>query len=193
MTNEAVNFTFLGTGAPFGGLAQNATLTVSATSDTDGNCAHNCANGDQFTQDCYSGYFTFTDTALGTTLLHGVFQVVGTGATLSTNAIGGTGASFVGIADANDLNQLVLSSAYLNFVNQTQETASFSLSSVTPDFDIGFVTAAQAYPTTFAAAASGTFSSNPGPMVAPEPATFAMIGGGLIGLGVLRRRKVARL
>jgi hypothetical protein len=49
----------------------------------------------------------------------------------------------------------------------------------------------QAFPAlgTSVASGPGTFSSDSAPLIAPEPAAFALIGGGLILLGILRRRK----
>ena len=186
-------------GLPFSG-PENATFTFSASSTQLGNCATNCANNDNFTQNGYTGTFSFIDNgggvAQGMNLLSGVFAVTGTPSTSGGqfgSTVGATGASFRSSSDTTNPDQLSLSSAYLFFLNQTQETASFSLSSLIPNFAVGTVTAGQASPTgTFNAAGSGTFSSNPGPTSAPEPASLATIGGGLclVALG-LRKRKFA--
>jgi hypothetical protein len=193
----AVNFTFSGiTGLPFSG-PQAATLTLTATSGSAGDCGVSCGAGDSLTQFGYTGMFQFTDTALGTDLLSGVFAVTGSPSTTGAqfeSFIGSSGGSFDASATAGNLSQLVLASHYLVLAGQTQENASFSLSSLVPNFAVGTITANTAYPAAgpFAASGTGTFSSNPGPTATPEPATFAMIGGGLIGFGVLRRRKIAR-
>ena len=79
-------------GTPFSG-PELATFSLTATSDTIGNCATNCSNGDDFTQAGYSGSFSFTDIGSvdpGSDLLSGVFTVASTGATLAT-AIGSAG------------------------------------------------------------------------------------------------------
>jgi hypothetical protein len=109
--SDAVNFTFSGVpGLPFSG-PQAATFTLSATTTQIGDCGVNCGAG-SLTQAGYTGIFQFTDTALGTDLLSGVFAVTGSPSTTT----------------AGNLSQLVVSSAYLVLFGQTQENASFSLS-----------------------------------------------------------------
>jgi hypothetical protein len=194
----AVNFTFSGvTGLPFSG-PQAATFVLSATSTSPGDCGVSCGAGDSLTQFGYTGTFQFTDTALGTDLLSGVFAVTGSPTTTGAqfeSFIGSSGGSFDASATAGNLSQLVMSSAYLVLVGQTQENASFSLSSLVPNFAVGTITSNTAYPAAgpFNASGTGTFSSNPGPSATPDPASIALMAGGLIGLGVLRRKKLARL
>jgi hypothetical protein len=200
-----VNFSFQGTGLePFGGAPQTANFSLSATTTSLGNCATNCGPGDGFNQNGYSGSFSITDansgSLFGSNFLSGTFAVTGspttTGAQFSANLGSGSG-SFNASATAGNLNQLVFTSAYLNFPNTiTQETASFSLSSLIPNFAITTPTANQAYPSgSYTAAGTGTFSSNPAPTVvpAPEPATFGLIGGSLLCVGLLRRKKMQLL
>ena len=190
----AVYFTFSGvSGLPFLG-PQSAIFTLSATTNQSGNCGVACGNGDSFSQQGYSGRFSFIDTgsAPGTNLLSGVFAVTGspatTGAQFSSN-VGSSGGSFVASSTAGNLSQLVLTSNYLVFAGQTDETASWSLSSLTPNFAVGTVIDGNAFPAgAFAAAGLGTFSSNPGPELA-EPPTFGLLGSGLLGFGFLLARK----
>jgi hypothetical protein len=188
-------------------VPEAATFSLTATSTSIGDCGANCGSGDSLTQFGYSGTFSFVETAAdsnpGANLLSGTFAVTGSPATTGaqfTGNIGSTSGSFTGSATAGNLNQLVLASAFLNFAGQTQETASFSLSSLIPNFDSscglgGCGSNTTAYPAagTFNAAGAGTFSSNPGPAAAPEPATFSLIGGALLlGLGAFRRKRFFR-
>jgi len=195
----SVLFQFSGvSGLPFAG-PEGATFTLTATSTQVGNCGISCGPGDSYVQPGYAGSFAFTDddTAPGTDLLSGVFSVTGSPATTGaqfSSSVGGTGGSFNASATAGNLLQLVLTSDYLSFIGQTEEDASWSLSSLLPNFSTGTVTGNQAYPGgEFNAAGSGTFSSNPGPLSeVPEPATFVVMGGGLMGMAwVLRKHKKA--
>jgi hypothetical protein len=192
-------------GLPFAG-PENAIFTLDATSNTSGNCSTTCVGGDTFTQQGYSGTFSFIDNgggfAQGSNLLSGTFAVTGipslTGAQFSSS-LGSSGGGFNASATAGNLNQLIFTSAYLDFTGQTEETSAFSLSSLIPNFAVGTVsvigTSSTAYPADgpFNAAGSGTFSSNPGPNShVPEPASMGLIGGGLVALGfAFRKRRFA--
>lgn len=180
-------------GLPFPGQ-ESAVFTLSATSDQLGNCNVGCGPGDGFQQMGYTGTFSFIDAGLnpGANLLSGTFAVTGspatTGAKFSSN-IGSSGGSFNASATAGNLSQLVFTSAYLDFTGVTGlEDASWSLSSLVPNFAIN----AGRPSGTFSSAGSGTFSSEPGPSAVPEPATFSLIGGALLGVGLLRRKKSSR-
>ncbi len=201
-SSGSVSILFSGVpGLPFLG-PENATFTFNASSTQPGNCGVACGNGDSFVQNGYAGTFSFIDNsggaAQGKDLLSGIFAVTGSPATSGAqfgSSIGTSGASFRGSSDLSNDLQLTLFSDYLNFTGQIQETASFSISSLIPNFAVGTVTAGQAMPTgTFGGSGSGTFSSNPGPVSTPEPGSTLLIGGGLCGLAILlRKRRVALL
>ncbi len=193
-----VQFSFSGVaGLPFSG-PENALFTLSATSGQVGNCGVACGAGDSYVQPGYSGTFSFIDAgaAPGANLLSGTFAVTGSPATTGAqfaSSIGSSGGSFNASSTLGNLNQLVMTSAYLAFNGQTNENASWSLSSLIPNFSVGPVTGSTAYPATgaFNASGTGTFSSNPGPTAnVPEPSTFALLGGLLAmgGLITLRSR-----
>lgn len=195
----AVYFSFSGvSGVPFSG-PESANFTLTATSNSIGACGVSCGAGDSLTQAGYSGTFSFIDTGMmpGANLLSGTFSVTGspstTGAQFSSH-VGSSGASFDASATAGNLSQLVFTSQFLAFLDETDEDGSFSLSSLIPDFATGVVTANQAYPAagTFDGAGTGTFSSNPGPLPAPEPPAIALFGTGLLGLGFVFRERSFR-
>jgi hypothetical protein len=76
-------------------------------------------------------------------------------------------------ATAGNLSQRVFTSQFVAFIGETDEDASWSLSSLIPNFAVGTVTNDQAYPAAgvLNASGTGTFSSNPVP--APQPTTLA--------------------
>jgi hypothetical protein len=135
-----------------------ATFALSATSSTTGT-----TNGSAYSEAGFSGTFSFTDNALPAgqrNLLSGTLQIVDTGAQFN-ESIGGTGGDFAASATAIDLNQLVMTSSYINFAGQTAQTSTFTLSSLNPSFTAG---GTPDLPTggPYTAAGVGTFSSQPG-------------------------------
>ena len=195
----SVSFTFSDVpGSPLG--PQTAAFSLNATSTQLGNCGKSCGAGDSYVQPGYVGMFSFTDTTTGLdygdNLLSGWFSVTGspstTGAQFSSSVGGGSG-GFTSSATAGNLNQLILTSDFVNFTGQDKEVASFSFSSLLPNFAVGTVAGNQAFPDseTFTAAGSGTFSSD-ATELAPEPASFALIGSGMLVIGMLRRKRPVR-
>jgi len=165
------------------GTARAATLTLNASSNQAGDCdIAGCLSG-SYTQPGFTGTFSFIDNITGKNLLSGIFD--GTGAQF-TAAIGGNGGAFDGTTTLIDPLELKLSSDYLNFLGATLESASFSLSSLTPAFAVDPITFKPIG--RYVAAGSGTFSYD----TIPEPATLSLIGGALLGLGMLRRKMLSR-
>lgn len=190
-------FTFSGVpGAPVGVV--DASFTLTATSTSLGNCASVCASGEGYGQAGYAGTFAFTDTDAGANfnanLLSGTFAVTGspalTGAQFLSN-IGGSGGGFAASATAGNLNQLIFLSAFINFSGATEEDASWSLSSLIPNFALGAINGSfQALPAAgpFNASGTGTFAA----ANTPEPATLCLVGAALLGVGMLRRKRISK-
>jgi hypothetical protein len=200
-SDDQVYLSFSGVGSlPFSG-PELATLTITASSTQVGNCGDACTTGDNFNEQGFAGSFSFIDNGVdpGANLLSGTFSINGdaatSGAQFSSN-VGSGDASFKASATSEDLQQLIFTSDFIAFPNSTNESASFSLSSLIPDFATGPVTTAgtsdSAYVAngTLNAAATGTFSSNPAPVSdVPEPASMALLGGGMVALGLIRNRR----
>ncbi len=180
-------------GSGLGTVPVDADFTFTATSTAIGNCGVACATGDSFTQGGYSGSFSYVGLSgpyAGLTLLTATFA----NATFGNLNIGeGTGGvSYSGSLTLNPGN-LTMSSQVLNFtaLQQTEEDASWTFSSLNPLFSVGTVSASdQAYPsaTTFLATASGTFATQPGFLAEPDSLTLTSLGFGLCALAFVLRR-----
>lgn len=172
--------------APLGQINANffMDITVANTPAT--------ASGANRIQDIPSGGFSFTSTqsftvgstfyAAGSNLLTGTFtsgQIFGTqtSGSFSGNSVDGT---------------LIYTSDVLDFTNTISRDYSMSLTSITPSLFRGTVPTARAL-RTFRALATGSFSSDPAPIVnaIPEPQIWGLmvVGFGLVGVQVRRRSR----
>jgi hypothetical protein len=136
----------------------------------------------------FSGSGSITDSLTNTVALSWVFGPTG------TVTVGGTTGSF--IDSTPGATEVVFSSPYLTFASGANEAFALSLTNAFAAFSTDQFFQGQNIPITYctdcriasdSAAIGGTFSAD-----APEPATMALFGSALVGLGLLGRKRFSR-
>jgi len=176
VVNGPVNYLFsvpntLGTGLRAGIFNFTANTTDPAS-----------VNAGNYLEAGWTGTGTITDTLTGTIAFSWVFGNTGS----FTGAVGGTSATL------NDSRppggEVLMTSPYLTFTDSITESFSFGFTSGTPAYLVG----TGGFLDNATGSGVGTFSAEPVPTGAPEPATAFQLGFALIGVALIARKRLAR-